>query len=375
MKKLVTRLTAAAVSAVMLMSVSVCSMVQTTVFAQEEETISAYAGTELLPSDVNAKTYTMGKKVNDYYRLMGSSAKPITVDEQGFHFTSIGYTTGGSIRINASKGTTVTFSGYSPSGYYVQDGSNGSVFNTSDASGGSFTVPDVGYYFLSTLGAGTIYSVSLGNGGGGGNETSSTTQTTTESTTESTTATTESTTVTTTESTTESTTETTTVTTTATTTESTTESTTATTTESTTETTTQGSDDDKKTTTESTTVTTTESTTATTESTTQSTTTESTTVTTTESSTQSTTESSTESTTEDPYVWGDADSSGGLSSNDSAVIISYLLTPERVNLSKEVVRHCDVNGDGDVSADDAAWVLQKTLMSEFKFKLPDGVKQ
>lgn len=97
---------------------------------------------------------------------------------------------------------------------------------------------------------------------------------------------------------------------------------------------------------------------------------ESTTETTTVSTSESTTETTTESTTEPPVgdgTWGDADMSGNLTSNDAAMILAYTLDPSKSGVSDEAVPYLDVNASGEVDADDAARVLQKTLIWETIF--------
>ena len=92
--------------------------------------------------------------------------------------------------------------------------------------------------------------------------------------------------------------------------------------------------------------------------------------TTTESTTESTTvtEKDTEATTKgEELPWGDADSSGVLTANDSAVILLYTLDPVEAGLSDTVVKYCDVDANGTVGANDAALVLQKVLTPETKF--------
>ncbi len=135
-------------------------------------------------------------------------------------------------------------------------------------------------------------------------------------------------------------------------------------------------DTTKTTTTESTTTTTTTTTTETTTTTTETTTTttESTTETTTESTTETTTESTsestTESTTEQLYIFGDADTSGILTSFDAANILYKALNLSYITEIDKVVSdslyYLDVNRDGAVTASDATYILQKVLDSNFK---------
>lgn len=66
-------------------------------------------------------------------------------------------------------------------------------------------------------------------------------------------------------------------------------------------------------------------------------------------------------------LWGDADSSGGLTSNDSAVILLYTLDPAQANLTDKVITLCNVDAEGAITSADAAYVLQKVLDSEIKF--------
>jgi hypothetical protein len=66
-------------------------------------------------------------------------------------------------------------------------------------------------------------------------------------------------------------------------------------------------------------------------------------------------------------IWGDADDSGALTANDSAMIVLYALDPVSANLSEKAIKYSDVNADGKLSAEDAAMVLQKTLDAEYVF--------
>ncbi len=61
---------------------------------------------------------------------------------------------------------------------------------------------------------------------------------------------------------------------------------------------------------------------------------------------------------------GDADLSGALTANDSALILAYVLEPSSVSFSEDTVILCDVNGDGMLSATDSAMVLQSVLDGE-----------
>jgi pectate lyase len=69
----------------------------------------------------------------------------------------------------------------------------------------------------------------------------------------------------------------------------------------------------------------------------------------------------------DDAVWGDADGSGLLTANDSAVILLYVLDPAKAGLSDDTVKHIDVDNNGIVGANDAALVLQKVLDGEYTF--------
>ena len=109
-------------------------------------------------------------------------------------------------------------------------------------------------------------------------------------------------------------------------------------------------------------------TTETTTETTTVTTTEATTVTTTETTTVAATETSTEATTEG-IEFGDADLSGTLTANDSAMILKYTLDPTYSGIADYVLTFVDVNGSGSVDAEDAALVLQKVLIGETKFPI------
>lgn len=113
--------------------------------------------------------------------------------------------------------------------------------------------------------------------------------------------------------------------------------------------------------------TTTETTTVTTESTTI------TTEATTESTTIATTEKTTEVTTDAPeLLCGDADASGRLTANDGANILAktlnYTYEPElEKKYGEAALKYMDVTGDNEISADDAAYVLSKTLDNSVVF--------
>lgn len=59
--------------------------------------------------------------------------------------------------------------------------------------------------------------------------------------------------------------------------------------------------------------------------------------------------------------WGDADLSGKLTSNDSALVLLHSVDAAAANLAPEAVAHADVDGDGDITANDASMILTKIL--------------
>lgn len=63
----------------------------------------------------------------------------------------------------------------------------------------------------------------------------------------------------------------------------------------------------------------------------------------------------------DTMLWGDADMSGKLTSNDAAFILLHTLNPDLAGLSQEAIDHADVDANGDITANDAALVLTKVL--------------
>jgi hypothetical protein len=67
------------------------------------------------------------------------------------------------------------------------------------------------------------------------------------------------------------------------------------------------------------------------------------------------------------FLWGDADESGTLTSNDAAITLAYALDSSKVNLSETAISSIDVDGNAGVSATDAAYILQKVLANEFVF--------
>jgi len=89
------------------------------------------------------------------------------------------------------------------------------------------------------------------------------------------------------------------------------------------------------------------------------------------STTETTTESTTETTTEADFMYGDADASGAITSNDAAMILKKVLdldfeTPLD-SLTDNAVEYLDVDDDGILGSNDAACVITKVLDSEYKF--------
>ena len=70
----------------------------------------------------------------------------------------------------------------------------------------------------------------------------------------------------------------------------------------------------------------------------------------------------------DDYVWGDTNGSKKIEAEDSANVMQYVLNKNSVKFAPEVIAHMDVNADGDITAADAADILQKALVSTFPFK-------
>ncbi|MCD8214775.1 MAG: dockerin type I domain-containing protein [Clostridiales bacterium] len=91
------------------------------------------------------------------------------------------------------------------------------------------------------------------------------------------------------------------------------------------------------------------------------TTTESTTETTTESTTETPTETETEST--ESGIAGDVDGNGVLTANDAAAMLHYVLTGE----AKDTWNTSDIDGDGESTANDAAKILRKVLNSAHSY--------
>lgn len=124
----------------------------------------------------------------------------------------------------------------------------------------------------------------------------------------------------------------------------------------------------EETTTEATTEITTQATTQTTVETTTQSTTEATTQTTTETTTQTTSEATTEATT---LLYGDADCNGQLSAGDSVFVLQKVLNNTFVmNIEEyaDYIKWIDVNCNNKIDADDAAQILQKVLCTSFKMK-------
>lgn len=104
------------------------------------------------------------------------------------------------------------------------------------------------------------------------------------------------------------------------------------------------------------------------------TTSETTTETSTETSTETTTETVSEQTTENADVnglWGDADDDGYIMAVDSAYILQHTLDPKTLGFTEEKLARLDVDGKNGVNAADAAQVLQKVLLSTYKFPVEE----
>lgn len=89
--------------------------------------------------------------------------------------------------------------------------------------------------------------------------------------------------------------------------------------------------------------------------------------TTTESTTETTTqetESTTEPTTGVDYMYGDADCSGTLTANDAAAVLKKALDSSFITILESKgapITALDMNGDGNITADDAAYILALVL--------------
>jgi hypothetical protein len=64
---------------------------------------------------------------------------------------------------------------------------------------------------------------------------------------------------------------------------------------------------------------------------------------------------------------GDVSGDGILTANDAAFILQYALDPSIADSGEYDFTKADVDGNGIVTANDASYVLQKTLDSSFVF--------
>lgn len=72
------------------------------------------------------------------------------------------------------------------------------------------------------------------------------------------------------------------------------------------------------------------------------------------------------------FIYGDADSDGNLTSNDSAKIFQKVLLDSKTNLedvTENYIEYLDVDGDGLLTAADSVYVLQKVLDSNFHYPI------
>lgn len=102
--------------------------------------------------------------------------------------------------------------------------------------------------------------------------------------------------------------------------------------------------------------------------------TETTTETTSETTTETVTETTTEPTTDEPVdiLYGDADNSGIITSNDAATVLAKALnnafiTPLEQAHPNDALAYLDVTADGRITSNDAAYILSKTLDNSFVF--------
>lgn len=72
---------------------------------------------------------------------------------------------------------------------------------------------------------------------------------------------------------------------------------------------------------------------------------------------------------EDDFLYGDSDLNGVLTANDSAIALMKALSSDFE--AKAELRVIDVNGDGEIGADDSAEILSKVLNSAYKFSVEE----
>lgn len=68
-------------------------------------------------------------------------------------------------------------------------------------------------------------------------------------------------------------------------------------------------------------------------------------------------------------LWGDVNLDGELTAEDAAITLQYVLT--RLNLSPAQLKAMRVNGTDEVTAENAAQILSKTLNSMYKFPVEE----
>lgn len=72
-------------------------------------------------------------------------------------------------------------------------------------------------------------------------------------------------------------------------------------------------------------------------------------------------------TEDNTLLYGDVDSDGVITANDSVLTLQYVLNPNSVELSQTQLQAAGVNGSIVLSANDSACILQKALNNAYKF--------
>jgi hypothetical protein len=70
-------------------------------------------------------------------------------------------------------------------------------------------------------------------------------------------------------------------------------------------------------------------------------------------------------------IWGDTDGDGKITAFDAASTLEYSLNSEALNFSPAVLLAIDVNADGYITAANAATILQKALNLDFKMPVEE----
>ncbi|MBQ6554961.1 MAG: dockerin type I repeat-containing protein, partial [Firmicutes bacterium] len=73
----------------------------------------------------------------------------------------------------------------------------------------------------------------------------------------------------------------------------------------------------------------------------------------------------------DDVKYGDADCSGKVEAADAILVLQYVLNKNSVNISEQGMKNIKVRKDGVIDAGTATLILQKALVSTFKFEVEE----